>query len=349
MEDIIWQDPDKKEQLKEIDFENNITENHSPSNSFADQFIRSKKKEETFIPSKREEETFNEQYRQQTYNERFTQADQNKKSIPDNDSKQQTYNERYAPVDQNKKSIPDVTDSISNEKEPVFEYNSMQDDDKKFSSEWKFLDLRNKKQTGDLYKKTLYYNKKKDYKVFNFISSRAREGTSTIVANLINYINFQAKEKKILVIDTNFQSPSLHRIFNISKDTYGLIDIFNSRVGINEAITPISSNIFLLCCGNGNTRINDNIEQEKILKLLNYCRQKFDYIVIDCPPVLSSADALSIAPAADLTFLILESAKVQKPVVEKAKILLQNDECEIGGVILNRVQQVIPGWVYKFI
>jgi len=326
MEDIVWHDPFKRESMKETDFENSISENQPPSNSFANQFIG----------KRREEETFDGQYRQQTYNERYTQTDQNKRYIPDGEAG--FHNDAY------QQRGPAI-----NEKEPVFEYHSMQNDESRFHTEWNFLDLKNKKQTGDLYKKMLYFKKKTDYTVFNFVSSRSREGTSTIVANLVNYINFQAIAKKILVIDTNLQSPNLHKIFNISPNTYGLIDIFNSRVGIREAITPISSNIFLLCCGNGNNKINENIEQEKFLKLLNYCRQKFDYIVIDCPPVLSSADALSIAPAADLTFLILESAKVQRPVAEKAKILLQNDECEIGGVVLNRVQQVIPGWVYKFI
>ena len=151
------------------------------------------------------------------------------------------------------------------------------------------------------------------------------------------------------MIDTNFQSPNLHKIFNIPYNAYGLIDIFNNRIGVREAITPISSNIFVLCCGDGNTKIYGTLEQENFIKLLNYCRQLYDYIFIDCPPVLSSSDALSVAPAADLTFLIIQSAKVQRPVVEKAKTLLQNDECQIGGIVLNRVQQVIPGWVYKFI
>jgi len=239
--------------------------------------------------------------------------------------------------------------STTLKKEPTFQYNEMQGDGRRFQSEWRFLDLKNKKQTGDIYKKILYYNKKNDHKVFNFVSSRGKEGTSSIVANLTDYINFQAIEKRILVIDTNLQSPNLHKIFNISRDTYGLMDIFNNRIGAREAFTPISSNIFFLCCGNGNTKTNDSLDQENFSKLLNYYRQEFDYILIDCPPVISSSDALSIAPAADLTFLIIRSGKVQRPVVEKAKTLLQNDECQIGGVILNRVQQVIPGWVYKFI
>ena len=325
MEDINWEESFKNDRRKEIDFENEINGNHSSSKSYANQFSR----------LRQEEETFNGQTRQSSFRDDYTQAEQDRRHVPHEDRK--SYGDAYQ-----------TRGSTTLKKEPTFQYNEKEDGGR-VQSDWRFLDLKNKKQTGDVYKKILYYNKKNDHKVFNFVSSRGKEGTSTVVANLTDYINSQAIEKRILVIDANLQSPNLHKIFNISQDTYGLMDIFNNRIGVREAFTPISSNIFFLCCGNGNTKTNDSLDQENFLKLLNYCRQEFDYILVDCPPVLSSNDALSIAPAADLTFLIIRSGEVQRPVAEKAKTLLQNDECQIGGIILNRVQQVIPSWVYKFI
>ena len=130
MEDINWQDPFKKESLEEASFESQITKNHSPSNSFANQF--------TGMRSRREEETFNGQNMQPTFSDRYSQAAQPKGSIPDDGFHSDAYQPRG---------------STSNEKEPIFEYNAMHRDDKKSSSAWRFLDLKNKKQTGDLYKK----------------------------------------------------------------------------------------------------------------------------------------------------------------------------------------------------
>ena len=101
MEDIVWHDPFKKESIKETDFENNITKNHSPSNSFADQFIG----------KRREDETYNGQYRQQTYNERYSDAYQSKRSIPDSDpGPDHDANQQRGSAG-------------NEEKEPVFEYN----------------------------------------------------------------------------------------------------------------------------------------------------------------------------------------------------------------------------------
>lgn len=226
-------------------------------------------------------------------------------------------------------------------------------EERKASASWRYLDLRNKKQTGDLYKKILFYNKKKsdkgnkEYKAISFIASRKGEGVTTILANLVVYMENQ--RKNILVIDANFQSPSLNRVFNVPDNTQGVMDVFNNRVGLHDAIMQISPNTSFLPSGTRDIKGSFNLEQDHFVELLKFCRKSYDLIFIDCPPVLSSADALSIAPAADLSFLVLQSANVQRPVVERSKILLQNDECELGGVILNRVQQVIPGWLYRYI
>lgn len=225
---------------------------------------------------------------------------------------------------------------------------AISDRGQRLKSRWNMLDLKNKKQTGDLYKKILYLNKKNDAKAFCFTCTRGKEGVSTILANLVDYIRNQASNKKILLIDANTQSPHLGKIFNMSGLQYGLIDVLDKRIGLRDAIAAITSNIFLLNCS-VNSNVSGNLEPEKLMALLKESRDLFDYILIDCPPVLSSADSLAIAPAADITFLVIQSIKVQKPVAQKTIKLLQDNECEIGGVVLNGVQQVIPNWVYKFI
>jgi len=328
MEDINWQDPFKKESLEEASFESQITKNHSPSNSFANQF--------TGMRSRREEETFNGQNMQPTFSDRYLQAAQNGESISDIDDT--LHGNAYQ-----------TRPSERIEKKPIYEKIPIQKGDRNSFPKWRFLDLKNKKQTGDLYKKILYFNKKNGCKAFCFTSSRGSEGVSTVLANLVDYIRNQPTGKTIMVIDANFEYPNLHTIFNIPKNTRGLIDVFSNRIGVREALTPISPNIFVLTCGNISNNKSWNLEPDNFIKLLNECRQLVDYVLIDCPPVLSSSDSLSIAPAADISFLIIQSLKVQKPVAQKAVSILQNDECEIGGIILNRVKHVIPGWVYKFI
>ncbi len=352
MKQINWQDSFQGDALGEDVYADRKARNYSQPSSYTDWFTNDRRKQQKKGLQKNQKQP-------SSFRDRYIQTDQNKRKRPS--IKGEITNRAQKHQDSVQKSVQDngVTKSDFNENEsktssgtdkkvPVFEFNERTKGDRNSSESWHFLNLKNKKQTGDLYKKILFLNKKNDAKVYNFLGSRGREGVTTIFANLVEYVNSQTTEKKILVIDANSKSPSLHKVFNISPKAPGLLDIFNSRSEIHEAIIPITSHIFLLCCGKGNAN-SIGLGQENFIKLIDYCKSFFDFVFIDCAPVLSSTDALNVAPAADYNFLIIQSANDQKPVIEKSKSLLLNDECKVGGVILNRVQQVIPNWLYKFI
>lgn len=214
---------------------------------------------------------------------------------------------------------------------------------------WRFLDLQSRKQTGDLYKKILAYKKKKQSAVFCFTSSLPGEGVTTILANLVDYIKNQRVAKKVLIIDAKLESAKLNSVFGLPKNTYGLKDILNNSVDVRSCLYQVGPNISVLCSGSQVQLSRGSLEPDEFLRVISECRQAADYILIDCPPVLSSPDVFSVAPAADVSFLVLRAVQVRRQVAERALAELQNNECKLGGVIMNRVQQVIPAWVYRYI
>ena len=341
MKEINWQESPQKELMSKGQIEKKDRKPQSPSNSFATRFTEGNRVQQN--PKShigQNSETI-------TYSERFLQSSQHKRKMADPSDdvrREHAYPKYHSGIES------DEQRNVQNRKKgPVYEYKTIQKKDRKLSSGWKNLDLKNRKQTGDLYKKILYFNKKSDFKVFNFTSSRGKEGVSTVLVNLVDYIRNQATDKKIMIIDANFQSPSLHKMFNVSPGAYNLTDVFSNRIGIRNALTPIGPNIFFLTSGKVSSQKFGNLEPDNFVNLLKECREIVDYVLIDCPPVLSSSDALAVAPAADVSFLVIQAVKVQRAVAQKAIALLQDNECQIGGVILNYVQQVIPNWVYKFI
>lgn len=213
----------------------------------------------------------------------------------------------------------------------------------------RFLDLKNRQQTGDLEKKILYYKQKNNYKVFNFTSCRGKDGVSTVLANLINYFKLQKSDKKILIIDANFQRPSLHEIFGVA-NMQGLTDALSNVESYSQMLTPIdSTNISLLTCGKDYQGYSGNLNQEKFSDLLEVSKEQYEFIFIDSAPILSSSDGLSTAAASDVTFLVVQSLSVQQEVALKTKTLLLDNECIVAGVILNRIRQVIPEWAYRIL
>lgn len=215
------------------------------------------------------------------------------------------------------------------------------------SNSWQYPEFRNKKQTSDLEKKIIFYKRKNGCKIFNFTCSRGQEGVSTIIANLANYIAKKKNNEKILLVDCNFGNPELQRAFGTSFEQ-GISDCLFENATPLDVIQEIPNlNMSILACGNGDKEFNDGFDQEKFNALFEDLKGVYDTIIIDSPPVLISSDSLSVASVADVTFLVIQALKTTKEVAQRALTILSDNECLVGGGVLNRVQRGIPGWMYK--
>lgn len=213
-----------------------------------------------------------------------------------------------------------------------------------------FLDLKNRKQLGDLTKNIINLRQKNQSKAFIFASCRPGEGVSTVIANLITYFKLYQPECKVLVVDANFRAPALHRMLNLRLGP-GLAEILLGQATLDEAVQGHDPQgvVHALSCGEGYKELDGNIMQERFAALLAEAKGRYDCILIDSSPIMASTDTLSTAAAADGLFLIIQFLKVQAEVALKAKSLLVNNECTVCGVVLNRVLQVIPAWMYRLI
>ncbi|MCF8075705.1 MAG: CpsD/CapB family tyrosine-protein kinase [Desulfotignum sp.] len=217
------------------------------------------------------------------------------------------------------------------------------------SEMWQFLGLKSRKQTGDIYQRLLAYKKKSGFSAFSFTSNTPKEGVTTILANLAYYIQNQRSEQHVLFIDANLNSPGLKNIFGISAQSPGLIEVIDRKIDLESVLFPIGFNMSFLSSGDVRNFRQNNLDPVDFVGLIQECKTLSDYLLIDCPSVLASSDIFSVAPASDVTFLVVQAFKARKQVAEKGLSELRNNECDVGGIIMNRVEQVIPGWVYKYI
>lgn len=228
-------------------------------------------------------------------------------------------------------------------------YEAMQRLDECTVPEWETLDLQHKKQAGDIYKKITNIHPEGHAGVFSFTSCRAKEGVTTVLLNLLRYIKQQNIGKKILVIDANMQAPALHSAFRL-RNAPGLSDILNGRVGLSEGVQKVNGDaLSVILSGEAPEGMFGGITYEKFNELICEAKPTYDYILIDSAPILTSTDFLSSSGVSDAVFMVIQSLKVQREAALKAKSLLLDNNCIIGGVILNRVQQVIPAWLYNLI
>ena len=151
----------------------------------------------------------------------------------------------------------------------------------------------------------------------------------------------------ILLIDANLRSPRLHEIFNVEYNQ-GLGDLLTIEEEKESLFKKVGhGNLCLIPCGKkkaGPLAIFESTRFDKTLKLM---REKFDYVILDAPPVNNFAETKVMGKKVDGVILVIESGKTRKQVALRAKQDLEDAGAKVLGVILNRRKHYIPEWIYK--
>ena len=73
----------------------------------------------------------------------------------------------------------------------------------------------------------------------------------------------------------------------------------------------------------------------KIKEWLTIWREKYDFIVLDCPPLLPVTDAQIVNPLADITLLLSRSGLTERTQLQRSYRLLTDTSKHFVGVIVN--------------
>jgi Mrp family chromosome partitioning ATPase len=87
--------------------------------------------------------------------------------------------------------------------------------------------------------------------------------------------------------------------------------------------------------------------QESLASALDKFRQKYRYILIDCPSLRETQDAVRLSPLADGIILIVEANRTQKEQLLYAEKTIEGAKGRILGHVLNKRTYVIPDWLSR--
>ena len=180
-----------------------------------------------------------------------------------------------------------------------------------------------------------FSNEEKRLKTIAFTSAGANEGKSTVVANLA-VVMAQAGHKVVL-LDCDLRNPSLHKIFNLQN--MGLSNSVMAGENIVDVVQRSEvQDLDVLTSGPIACYPSELLGSKRMQDVLNELADKYDYVLIDTPPVLSFTDAAVIAGKADGVILLMESGRVKPALAKEAKQILEQTKSNIIGIILNKMK-----------
>ena len=165
----------------------------------------------------------------------------------------------------------------------------------------------------------------------------------------INFAIAMAKDSElsVLLIDVNLRTPGLHDAFKIDA-TIGLTDLPDNNDEGSSLIKKVGpGELYVLTCG-GNLSVPLGLfESGRFDQFLETMREKFDYVIMDAPPVPRFPECRVLCTKVDGVILVLEAGNTRRHVALRAKKTLEEAGGRILGAVLNRRKYYIPEWIYK--
>ncbi len=169
--------------------------------------------------------------------------------------------------------------------------------------------------------------------VIGITSSIRGEGKSTTAVNL-SYV-LAEKGSKVLLIDGDLRIPSIAKKLEIDSSP-GLTDLLlGTTVNVNNWRSPLQDNLYVLPSGDIPPNPSELLGSRRMVSALELLREKFDYIVIDLPPVNLVSDAMSIANHITGLILVVREDYTSKRDVEACIRQVRLSNVNILGVVMN--------------
>jgi succinoglycan biosynthesis transport protein ExoP len=161
------------------------------------------------------------------------------------------------------------------------------------------------------------------------------EGKSSTAVNL-GYVLAQDLGKSTVLIDGDLKNPTLHSYVAVASEP-GLTDLLLGTQPLDCCVQPLGElPLWIIPTGH---RVDRPLELSKIRQLagvLSELRTRYDYLIVDAPPILPVADMNVLAGMADLLVLVVRAGSTPRDAVQQSLNTLK----AVGqvGVILTCVQ-----------
>lgn len=180
-----------------------------------------------------------------------------------------------------------------------------------------------------------------DKKVILFTSAIPNEGKSTVVMDLARSLT--DSKKSVLVIDADIRKSVLIGRMRAramgSKEIFGLSHYLSGQKKIAEIIYASDKNrLFMIFAGPSVPNPTEMLEKRYFEELIEFARDQFDYVLIDCPPMGAAIDAAVISKHCDGAILVVSQGTVSSRAIVNVKRQLENAGVHILGAVLNKVQ-----------
>jgi protein-tyrosine kinase len=179
----------------------------------------------------------------------------------------------------------------------------------------------------------------RNLKVVVITSALAGEGKTLTSTNLALTFS-ESFRRSVLLVDADLRRPTLHEIFQVP-NVVGLGDGLRADKEQKLSLVQVSPKLTLLTAGRPDPDPMSGLSSDRMRRVIEEATARFDWVIIDTPPVGLLPDAKILAQMADTALLVIDAGRTPYPLVQRAVNAIGRDR--ILGVVLNRTEDGLDG------
>jgi capsular exopolysaccharide synthesis family protein len=180
------------------------------------------------------------------------------------------------------------------------------------------------------------------------------DGKTSVAVNLA--ATFVATDKKVLLIDANFRRPNLHTLFpkvetedrKAEQFDFGLSNLLMDQCDAKEVVRSSGiEGLDVIYSGPLPANPAELLGSPRMEELLKERRKKYDYIIVDGPPVLLVSDAKVLAGVVDATILVFNAAATRRGAAQRTIREFKEVNAKLVGCVLFAVRAMKGGYFHE--
>lgn len=176
-------------------------------------------------------------------------------------------------------------------------------------------------------------------------SSVAGEGKSTACVNLA--MATAQMNSKVLLIDADLRKPTIHRFLKLDQKV-GLSTALGGFSAFEDVIKKTDIGVDCIPSGPVPPNAAELLASDKMQELLEWAADKYDYILLDTPPVNIVSDATILSRYVHGTILVVRNKFTAHPSIVHALEALEFSGTKVFGFLLNDKDLTENRGYYKY-
>ncbi len=172
-------------------------------------------------------------------------------------------------------------------------------------------------------------------KIVVVTSSLPKEGKTTIAANLAFALG---QIKRTLLIDADMRRPRIGPVLGGQKALKGLAELCSGEAKLDECVYPAgNTGVHVVPAGKIPPNPQELLASQRFAEIIRQLSERFDFIVLDSPPVQLVSDAVVLSKVATEVVYLVKADETPYPLARRGIRKMRRASAPLIGAVLNEL------------